>query len=200
MASLPTALEKLVAMIARLPGIGERSATRLAFHILSEPGDYATELARALDGVVERVAFCRECHHIAEGELCKVCSDPSRDGDVLCVVAGSPDLLAFERSGVYRGRYHVLHGVLAPLKGVLPDNLRLQNLRSRIVEGGIREVLVATPTGVEGEATALYLARHLKDLEVSLTRIATGVPLGGELEYVDSSTLGRALEGRTTLS
>lgn len=199
MATLPTGLQKLIALLARLPGIGERTATRLAFHALSEPDGYATELARALDYVIEHVGFCEACHNIAEADLCPICSDPGRDGRTLCVVAGIPDLLAFERSGVYRGRYHVLHGVLAPLKGILPEQLRLQNLRPRIDEDEVKEVIVATPTGVEGEATALYLARHLSDLPVEVTRIATGVPMGGELEYVDPNTLGRALEGRTPL-
>jgi len=200
MATLPTGLQKLIALLARLPGIGERTATRLAFHALSEPDGYATELARALDHVVEHVGFCEGCHNVAETDLCPICADASRDAHTLCVVSGIPDLLAFERSGMYGGRYHVLHGVLAPLKGILPEQLRMQNLRPRIQEDEVREVIIATPTGVEGEATALYLARHLSDLPVDVTRIATGVPMGGELEYVDPSTLGRALEGRTPLS
>ena len=196
MASLPVALDKLVALIARLPGIGERTATRLAFHVLSEPGDYATELARALDGVVERIDFCTRCHHIAEGPLCGVCQDNTRDETLLCIVAGIPDLLAFERSSVFRGRYHVLHGVLAPLKGVLPDNLRIQNLRERIEGAGVREVIVATPTGVEGEATALYLARldgfspgaHFR------MRVTGITPEGLALEGVADAYLHRRVE------
>ncbi len=199
MPTLPPALDKLAALLARLPGIGERSATRLAFHILSEPRGYATELSRALDGLGTSVGFCDDCHMVAEGADCKVCGDPSRDSTLLCVVEGIPDLLAIERTGTFRGRYHVLHGVLAPLKGVGPTQLRLGNLTSRLERDGVEEVIVATSTGVEGEATALYLARLLANTGMRLTRIATGIPHGGDLEYIDATTLGRALDGRRPL-
>jgi recombination protein RecR len=198
--TLPPALDKLASLLARLPGIGERSATRLAFYILSEPGGYASELARSLDGLGESVGFCEDCHMVAESARCRVCRDPGRDPSALCIVEGIPDLLAIERTGAYQGRYHVLHGVLAPLKGVGPSQLRLANLTSRIERDGVEEVIVATSTGVEGEATALYLARLLDGVGAQLTRIATGVPHGGDLEYIDATTLGRAMEGRRPLS
>ncbi|MCB9728104.1 MAG: recombination protein RecR [Deltaproteobacteria bacterium] len=196
---MPQALEKLVSLLARLPGIGERSATRLAFYMLSQPESYARELSGALVELVERVHFCVDCHMVAEGERCTICEDPSRERTTLCVVEGIADLLAFERSGAYHGLYHVLHGVLAPLKGVGPDELRLANLRGRIEALGTSEVIVATSSDVEGEATALYLLRHLAPTGVRVSRIATGVPMGGELEYVDATTLSRALRGRTPL-
>lgn len=199
MPALPVALDKLVALLSRLPGIGERSATRLAFHILGEPDGYATDLSVALGQVVDAVRFCEECHHVAEDKLCPICRDPTRARDMLCVVEGIQDVLAFERTGAFEGLYHVLHGSLAPLKGVGPDQLRLGNLRSRIQRDGVREVIVATSPDVEGEATSMYLRRHLSALDVRLTRIATGVPLGGDLEYIDANTLGRALAGRTLL-
>lgn len=199
MSVLPPALDKLASLLARLPGIGERSATRLAFHILGEPAGYAAELSRSLAELGETVGFCEACHNIAETALCKVCRDGSRDVDTLCVVEGISDLMAIERTGSYRGRYHVLHGVLAPLKGVGPSQLRLENLSARIADDGVTEVIVATSTGVEGEATALYLARSLADLGARVSRIATGVPHGGDLEYIDATTLGRALDGRRPL-
>ncbi|MGM0576766.1 MAG: recombination mediator RecR [Myxococcota bacterium] len=199
MPALPIALDKLVALLSRLPGIGERSATRLAFHVLSEPESYARELAGALEEMVERVRFCRDCHMVSEEEQCRICRDPGRDRSTVCIVEGIQDVLAFDRTDVYDGLYHVLHGVLAPLKGVGPDQLRLDNLKARIADEGIGEVIVATSTDVEGEATALYLKRFLADEDVRITRIATGVPMGGDLEYVDPNTLGRALRGRTDL-
>ncbi len=196
---LPIALDKLVSLLARLPGIGERSATRLAFHVLSQPESYARDLSGALVEMVERVRFCSDCHMVSEAERCAICEDPTREKTTICVVEGIADLLAFERSGAYLGLYHVLHGVLAPLRGVGPDELRLANLRARVEALGATEVIVATSTDVEGEATALYLLRHLAPTGVHVTRIATGVPMGGELEYVDATTLSRALRGRTTL-
>ena len=196
---LPPALDKLASLLARLPGIGERSATRLAFHILSEPADYAEKLSQALRELGDSVGFCEACHNIAESARCRVCRDPARDGETLCIVEGISDLMAIERTGSYRGRYHVLHGALAPLKGVGPSQLRLSNLLTRLEDEGVREIIVATSTGVEGEATALYLARLLKESPVSLSRIATGIPHGGDLEYIDATTLGRALDGRHPL-
>ena len=200
MATLPPALDKLASLLARLPGVGERSATRLAFHILSEPRDYAASLAKALTELETSVRFCEDCHMVAESRLCKVCRDPGRDPSPLCIVEGITDLMAIERTGVYRGRYHVLHGVLAPLKGIGPSQLRLDNLKARIERDSVDEVIIATSTGVEGEATALYLSRLLAPTGTQLTRIATGVPHGGDLEYIDATTLGRALDGRRPLS
>ena len=199
MSVLPPALDKLASLLARLPGIGERSATRLAFHVLSEPAGYAEELSSALSDLSASVGFCEACHNIAEDTLCKVCRDPGRDAHIVCIVEGISDLMAIERTGTYRGRYHVLHGVLAPLKGIGPSQLRLENLQARLTADGVSEVIVATSTGVEGEATALYLARLLATSDVSLSRIATGIPHGGDLEYIDATTLGRALDGRRPL-
>ena len=196
MRALPPALDKLVALLARLPGLGERSATRHAFHILSEPDAYALDLAQALRDVVEHVGLCEECHTVSEDPRCSLCRDPTRDRHTICVVEGISDLLAFERTGVFHGLYHVLHGSLAPLKGVGPDALRLSDLRPRIAREGVTEVIVATSTDVEGEATALYLLRLLASAGLRISRIATGIPLGGDLEYVDPGTLTRALEGR----
>ncbi|MBL8783359.1 MAG: recombination protein RecR [Deltaproteobacteria bacterium] len=196
---LPPALDKVATLLSRLPGVGKRSALRWAFHILAEPPAYAEALRTALGELLEHVHFCAQCHHLAETELCGICRDPARDTSLLCVVEGVPDLLALERTGSYRGRYHVLHGSLAPLKGVGPSQLRLDNLESRITQDGVREVIVATSADVEGEATALYLAKRLAATGVSVTRIATGIPMGGELEYLDDHTLSRAIAGRIRL-
>lgn len=196
---LPPALDKLATLLSRLPGVGRRSATRYAFHILGEPPDYARALSRALDDVLAHVRFCASCHALMEdhpsGE-CGLCRDPSRDRATVCVVEGVTDLVAIEQSGAYRGLYHVLHGVLAPLKGVGPSQLRLANLEDRLAALGATELILATSTDVEGEATALYLAKRLAGRGLSVTRIATGMPMGGELEYVDQGTLSRALAGR----
>ena len=199
MSVLPPALDKLASLLARLPGIGERSAMRLAFHVLSEPEDYAKELSSALASLGDSVTFCEACHNIAEAELCRVCRDPGREGETICIVEGISDLMAIERTGTFRGRYHVLHGALAPLKGIGPSQLRLSNLNERLESEGVKEVIVATSTGVEGEATALYLSRILSAPELRLSRIATGIPHGGDLEYIDATTLGRALDGRRPL-
>ncbi len=197
---LPPAVDKLATLLSRLPGVGTRTATRYAFFVLSEPDDYARSLGQALDDVLEHVRFCRHCHALSERQLCDVCADPTRDTTTVCVVETVQDLIAIEKTGSYRGLYHVLHGVLAPLKGVGPDQLRLANLEERLVALGAGEVIVATSTDVEGEATALYLAKRLAPLKVPLSRIATGIPMGGELEYLDQSTLSRALSGRQALT
>jgi len=197
-AALPPALDKLATLLARLPGVGKRSAMRWAFHVLTEPPAYAEALRQALSDVLHHVRFCRACHHLAETEVCGICGDPSRDATLLCIVEGVPDLMAIERTG-YAGRYHVLHGALAPLKGIGPDQLRLANLEERIAKDGVREVILATSADVEGEATALWLGKRLAPTGVSLTRIATGIPMGGELEYLDEHTLARAIAGRTRL-
>lgn len=199
MTSLPPALDKVATLLSRLPGVGKRSALRWAFFILGEPPAYARELQQGLGELLEHVRFCRDCHHLAEDELCRICRDPTRDEQLLCVVEGVPDLLALERTGSYRGRYHVLHGALAPLKGIGPDQLRLGNLEERLTEQQVTEVILATSADVEGEATALYLAKRLAESGVELSRIATGIPMGGELEYLDDHTLSRAIAGRTKL-
>ena len=197
---LPTALDKLSALLSRLPGVGDRSANRLAVFILSQDQDYAQGLGDTLQELHERVSFCQECHMLCEGTLCDVCRDPTRDQEIVCVVQSVVDLMAFERTGAYNGLYHVMHGVLAPLKGIGPGQLKLDNLELRLDSLGAKEVILATNTDVEGEATALYLARRLERMDVETTRLATGLPMGGELEYIDQNTLTRALSGRQGLS
>lgn len=193
-------ITELVKLFARLPGIGERSATRLAFHVLGgEPG-YARALGQTLSDIHERVKRCRDCGNYGAHERCSICVDARRDDRTLCVIARVPDLHAIERSGTYRGRYHVLHGLLAPLDGIGPEDLPLDGLRARVERLGVEEVIVATPLNVEGEATALYIAQTLASTGASVSRIASGMPHGGELEFTDQVTLGRALEGRKDIS
>jgi recombination protein RecR len=189
-------IQRLILRLARLPGIGEKTATRLAFHILRAPEIQARELAQSILEVREKIRLCSSCCTLTEDDPCAICADARRDATTVCVVAQPTDLLAVERAGHFRGRYHVLHGVLSPLDGVGPDDLRIGELLRRLEHGGAREVIVATSPNVEGEATAMYLARLIKPLGVRVTRIASGVPIGGELEYVDQVTLTRALEGR----
>jgi recombination protein RecR len=189
-------IQRLILRLARLPGIGEKTATRLAFHILRAPEAHARELAAAILEVREKIRLCSVCCTLTEDDPCAVCSDARRDAQILCVVGQPTDLLAVERSGQYRGRYHVLHGVLSPLDGIGPEDLRIGELIRRLGADGPGEVILATSPNVEGEATAMYLARLIKPLGVRVTRIASGVPIGGELEYVDQVTLTRALEGR----
>ncbi len=189
----------LVRLLARLPGVGERTATRLAYFVLAGDAEYAGALGEAIASIHARVSRCEECGSFCAGPRCKVCSDPRRDESVLCVVARVPDLDALEKSGSFRGRYHVLHGLLAPLDGVGPDDLPLDALVARVKRGAIQEVVAATPLSVEGEATALYLAEVLRPLGVKVSRIASGIPHGGELEYADQVTVGRAFVGRREL-
>lgn len=192
-------IQELVSLLARLPGLGERSATRLAFHILSLEPSYARALGRALSELHERVQRCELCGNYGSAARCSICSDPRRDAHVLCVVARVQDLLAIERTARFRGRYHVLHALLAPLDGIGPDKLPVQALIDRIGREGIDEVIVATPLSVDGEATSMYLAQALRATGVRTTRIASGVPHGGDLEFTDQVTLGRAFEGRREL-
>jgi recombination protein RecR len=185
-------LARLVQQLARLPGIGEKTATRLAFHILRAPESYAQELARALVEVKQQLKQCSLCCQLTEADPCAICADARREPSLICVVAQPQDLMAIERTGAFRGKYHVLHGVLSPLDGVGPDDLRIQPLLTRL-GSGVSEVIVATSPNVEGDATALYLARLIGPFGIAMTRLASGVPLGSELEYIDSGTLGRAL-------
>ena len=191
-------IQRLIQRLARLPGIGEKTATRLAFHILRAPEVQARELAQAVLEVREKIRLCSVCCNLTEADPCSICGDTRRDAHTLCVVAQPTDVLAVERSGDYRGRYHVLHGVLSPLDGVGPEDLRIAELLRRL-SGEVTEVILATSPNVEGEATAMYLARLVKPLGPRVTRIASGVPIGGELEYVDQVTLSRAIEGRHEL-
>lgn len=192
-------IQRLVRELSKLPGIGQKTAARLAFHILRSPTEQARSLAIALVEVKEKIRLCSTCMNLTELDPCELCQDPARDRNTLCIVAHPPDLLAVERTGSYRGRYHVLHGVLSPLEGVGPDDLRLRELLARLQGPSaepVEEVIVATSPNVEGEATAMYVARTLKPLGVRVTRIASGLPIGGDLEYADGVTITRALEVR----
>lgn len=192
-------IEKLVQELSKLPGIGEKTATRLAYFILKTPADYAKSLASALIEVKEKVKFCSVCANLAEHDPCLVCKDPRRDKSIICVVEDPSDLSAVERAGSYRGQYHVLHGVLSPLDGVGPEDLRIKELLTRLSDGVVKEIIIATNPSVEGEATALYLTKTIKPLGIRLTRIASGVPIGGDLEYIDQVTISRAIEARHEL-
>jgi recombination protein RecR len=192
-------IAELVSLLARLPGIGERTAMRLAFHILSSDANYASQLGHSLASLHERIHRCEVCGNFGARARCDVCLDPRRDPRVVCVVARVQDLIAIERTGNFRGRYHVLHALLAPLDGIGPDRLPVKALLERVAEEGVEEIIVATPLSVDGEATSLYLAQVLKPAGVRLTRIASGVPHGGDLEFTDQITLGRAFEGRRDL-
>jgi recombination protein RecR len=190
---------RLIEELAKLPGIGPKTAQRLAFYVLRMPADGAGELARAIVRVKESVTFCSRCMNITEQDPCSVCASPNRDRGLICVVEEPLDVLAIERTGIYRGQYHVLHGALSPMEGVGPDNLRIQELLARLRDGEVREVILATNPNVEGEATAMYIDRLVKPLGLRVSRLARGLPVGGDLEYADEVTLARALEGRREL-
>jgi len=197
---LPPAMTKLVKELARLPGIGEKTAGRLAFNLLNKPREQVIALAEALLEMKERVGLCSECFGLSDHPRCHICDDPAREHDLICVVEGPADLMALERSRSFPGVYHVLHGALAPLDGIGPEDIKLQELIARVTPpAAVREVIIATNATNEGEATALYLARVLKPLGVRATRLARGLPAGGDLEYSDSATLSSALSGRRDL-
>jgi recombination protein RecR len=189
-------IQDLVDELNRLPGIGPKSAQRLAFHIVKAAGPDARRLADAIVRAKERVRFCRECFGVSEGELCRFCSDPTRDSALVCVVEEPKDVSAMERTGAIKGRYHVLGGAISPMQGIGPDDLRVQELLDRVGRNGVTEVILATNPNLEGNATAMYVAGLLKPLGVKVTRLASGLPVGGDLEYADEVTLGQALEGR----
>ncbi len=193
--SIPS-FARLVAEIAKFPGIGRKTATRLAFHLLRQPLSEAEALAGAVLDLKKNIRFCSRCFHVTETDPCRLCTDQGRDDRLLCVVEEPQDLIAIERSRSFRGRYHVLHGALSPLDGVGPDQLKIAELLARLGEGKVEEVLVATNFTVEGEATALYLARLIKPLGIRVTRPAHGIPMGSDLEFVDEATVNRAVEGR----
>jgi recombination protein RecR len=189
-------VQSLVDELGRLPGIGPKSAQRIAFYLLKAAPEDAKRLARAIVEAKERVSWCRRCFNFAEGELCVYCRDDRRDPTLLCVVEEPRDIVAVERTQEYRGRYHVLLGAISPIEGIGPDQLKIKELLARVGDEGVKEVILATNPNIEGEATAMYLARLLKPLGLRVTRIASGLPVGGDLEYADEVTLGRALEGR----
>jgi recombination protein RecR len=188
-----------VAHLAKLPGIGEKTAQRLAFHILRQPPDFALDLARALQEMKEKVRLCARCFALTEEDLCPLCQDARREERLLCVVESIADQMAIERTREFKGRYHVLHGVLSPLDGMGPEQLRVKELLCRLEDERVEEVIVATNPDVEGEATALYLMRLLKPLGLRVSRLAQGLPMGGDLEFADHATLAKALSGRREL-
>lgn len=199
---LPQPLQDLITALERLPGIGPKSASRLAFYLLRAPEDVAASLAEALTDLKSKTDFCQECFNItlAGRELCEVCANAERDPGLICVVEEPLDVIALERLGAYRGRYHVLHGVLSPIEGIGPDDIKIKSLIERVARGGVREIILATNPSMEGDATALYLRQHLMPHGVQITRLARGLPVGGDLEYADQNTLLRALSGRQEMS
>jgi recombination protein RecR len=189
-------VQQLIDEFGRLPGIGPKSAQRIVFHLLKASKEDALRLSHAIENAKEKVAFCERCFNVAEGELCEICRDDRRDSHVVCVVEEPRDVVAVERTGEFKGRYHVLQGAINPIEGIGPDQLRVKDLLTRLTPEGITEVILCTNPNIEGEATAMYLARLLEPLGVNVTRIASGLPVGGDLEYADELTLGRALENR----
>ena len=192
----PAALERLTEQFARLPGIGSKTAQRLAFYILSMPEEAAEEFAGAIADAWKTVRTCPVCQSLTDREICSICDDEQRDHGVICVVADPKDVVAMERAREFNGVYHVLHGVISPLNHMGPDDIRIRELLSRVAAGGVREVIMATNPDTEGEATAMYISRLLRPMEVRVTRLAYGIPVGSQLEYADEVTLLRALEGR----
>ena len=193
---LPRSVQRLIDEFARLPGIGPKSASRLTFYLLRATDNQALDLSSALHELKERTRLCSVCFNITEDDPCPICDDEARDAGLLCVVEEPLDVLAIERSRAYSGRYHVLHGAISPVEGIGPEDLRAAELVTRVAAGGFREIILATNPTLEGESTALYLQRRLVDHKVRLTRLARGLPVGGDLEYTDEITLGRAFEGR----
>lgn len=199
MNELPAALQRLATSLSRLPGVGDRTALRLAFHVLQDGRDQAQSLAAALTELHDNVGFCERCHNLAAGSLCSICADPRRVEPAVCVVETIPDLLAIEATSSFHGTYHVLHGVLSPLRGIGPSELRIDTLVARVQTEQPDELIMAVPVSIEGEATASYIQRQVRESGLDVTRIASGVPQGAELEYLDAATLGRALQARTLM-
>ena len=193
-------VQLLIDELGRLPGVGPKSAQRIAFHLLKIPADDVARLAEAITDAKARVRFCDRCFHVADDALCPICKDDSRDASVVCVVEESRDIVALEKTGEFRGRYHVLLGAMSPLEGIGPEQLKIRELVARIEPEGIEEIILCTNPNTEGEVTAMYLARLLKPIGLTVTRIASGLPVGGDLEYADELTLGRALEGRRSVA
>ncbi|MBD8042190.1 recombination protein RecR [Arthrobacter sp. Sa2BUA2] len=194
------AVQELIDELGRLPGVGPKSAQRIAFHILESDPEDMSRLASAITTVKEKVKFCQVCGNVTEQETCNICRDPRRDPTMICVVEESKDVIAVERTRSFRGRYHVLGGAINPIAGIGPDQLRIRELLSRLSDEKIEEIIIATDPNLEGEATATYLVRMLKTLGINVTRLASGLPVGGDLEYADEITLGRAFEGRRSLT
>jgi recombination protein RecR len=192
-------ITNLIEELSRLPGVGPKTAQRLAFHLLKVSAEEARRLALAINHIKDAVHFCEVCFNVTDQNKCDYCEDGRRDDSMICVVEDPRDIVALEKTGEFKGRYHVLQGAISPIDGIGPDDLRIRELLERLREGTVREVIVATNPNVEGEATAMYLAKLIKPLDISITRIASGLPVGGDLEYADEVTLGRALEGRRPL-
>ncbi len=193
------AIQDLIDELGRLPGIGPKSAQRIAFHIIQSERVDVSRLADVLRTVKERVKFCIECGNISEEDLCRICRDPRRDNSLICVVEESKDVMAIEKTREFRGKYHVLGGAISPIDGIGPENLRIRELMARLADTDIQELIIATDPNLEGEATASYLIRQIKPLGIKVSRLASGLPVGGDLEYADEVTLGRAFEGRRTV-
>jgi len=193
------AVQDLIDELGRLPGVGPKSAQRIAFHLLAAESADVGRLVAALQRVQAEVRFCSTCFNVAEGEQCRICRDPRRSDDVICVVEEPKDVVAIERTREFRGKYHVLGGAISPIEGIGPDDLRVRELVTRLASGEVTEIILATDPNLEGEATATYLARLLKPMGLRVTRLASGLPVGGDLEYADELTLGRAFEGRRLL-
>ena len=192
-------IARLVQVLTKLPGIGEKTASRLAFHILGAPEEYARGLAQAIRDVKEKIRLCSVCLNITETDPCRICRDPSRDDDILCVVEEPNDLYVIDKTGIFQGKYHVLHGVISPLEGIGPDEIHIAELLDRLKDGKVKEIILATNPVVEGDATALYIKEQVKPFRVKVTRIARGIPVGGDLEYTDGATVIDALRGRHDL-
>lgn len=193
-------IQELIDELGRLPGVGPKSAQRIAFYLLQADEDQAKRLAEVLTEVKERVRFCDQCGNVAEAELCNICRDPRRSKASICVVEESKDVQAIEKTREFKGLYHVLGGAISPIEGIGPDNLRIKELVSRLADPEIKEIIIATDPNLEGEATATYLTRMLSPMGITISRLASGLPVGGDLEYADEITLGRAFEGRRTVS
>ncbi|HEY8344024.1 MAG TPA: recombination mediator RecR [Bacillota bacterium] len=192
----PASMNKLIAELSKLPGIGPKSAQRLAFHLFESSKEDVARLAKAMIEAKDKLGFCQRCGHLTERDSCEICQDESRNHGLICVVEEPKDVIALEKTREYRGVYHVLHGALSPLEGIGPEELRIKELLARLSSGEVREVILACDPDVEGEATALYLAKLIKPLQIKVTRLARGLPVGGDLEYIDEVTLSKALEGR----
>lgn len=194
-----TSLNELAAQFERLPGIGKKTALRLSYFILEQPPERAKRFAEALVNAREKIHFCETCQALTDQDKCSICADENRDRSVICVVENPKDIMAFERTREYKGHYHVLHGAISPLDGIGPDKLKIKELMSRLADGTVTEVIMATNPTVEGEATASYISRLLKPMGIKISRLAYGIPVGGELEYADEVTLSRALDGRNEI-
>jgi recombination protein RecR len=196
MSYYPASIQNLIKHIARFPGIGEKTAERLALHLLRAPRQETQDLAHSILEVKDKVKFCSKCYALSDSELCNLCGDPARDSSIVCVVEQPADMVAIERSGAFRGMYHVLSGALSPMNGIGPENIRIRELMARIQKDDVKEVVLATATNVEGEATASYIGQLLEKHQLKVSRIASGVPMGGDLKYVDQVTLKKAMETR----